>query len=102
MAATPESKVKAKIKKILEENNVYYAMPIGTGYGRSGVPDFLCCVEGRFLAIEAKATDKDKPTALQMREMKRIEDVGGGAVVIHEGNVDGLVNVLFIMKGKMK
>lgn len=102
MAATPESKVKAKIKKILEENNVYYAMPIGTGYGRSGVPDFLCCVDGKFLAIEAKATDKDKPTALQMREMKRIEDVGGCAVVIHEGNVDGLVNVLFIMKGKMK
>ena len=102
MAATPESKVKAKIKKILEENGVYYAMPIGTGYGRSGVPDFLCCVDGKFLAIEAKATDKDKPTALQMREMKRIEDVGGGAVVIHEGNVDGLVNVLFIMKGKMK
>ena len=102
MAATPEAKVKAKIKKILEENGVYYAMPIGTGYGRSGVPDFLCCVDGKFLAIEAKATDKDKPTALQMREMKRIEDVGGGAVVIHEGNVDGLVNVLFIMKGKMK
>jgi hypothetical protein len=102
MATTPEAKVKAKIKKILEENNVYYAMPIGTGYGRSGVPDFLCCVDGKFLAIEAKATDKDKPTALQMREMKRIEDVGGGAVVIHEGNVDGLVNVLFIMKGKMK
>lgn len=102
MATTPEAKVKAKIKKILEENGVYYAMPIGTGYGRSGVPDFLCCVDGKFLAIEAKATDKDKPTALQMREMKRIEDVGGGAVVIHEGNVDGLVNVLFIMKGKMK
>ena len=102
MATTPEAKVKARIKKILEENGVYYAMPIGTGYGRSGVPDFLCCVDGKFLAIEAKATDKDKPTALQMREMKRIEDVGGGAVVIHEGNVDGLVNVLFIMKGKMK
>ena len=102
MATTPESKVKAKIKKILEENNVYYAMPIGTGYGRSGVPDFLCCVDGKFLAIEAKATEKDKPTALQLRELSRIEDVGGGAVVIHEGNVHGLVNVLFIMKGKMK
>jgi hypothetical protein len=102
MAATPESKVKDKIKKILAENNVYYVMPIGTGYGRSGVPDFICCVDGKFLAIEAKATANDKPTALQLRELDRIEAVGGGAVVLHEGNVDGLVNVLFIMKGKMK
>ena len=55
MATTPEAKVKAKIKAILKEHNVYYAMPIGTGYGNSGVPDFLCCVNGKFVAIEAKA-----------------------------------------------
>ncbi len=41
MASTPEAKVKAKIKAILKAHNVYYAMPIGTGYGNSGVPDFL-------------------------------------------------------------
>ena len=94
MAATPESKVKDKIKKILEDNKVYYAMPIGSGYGRSGVPDFLCCIDGQFLSIEAKATDKDKPTALQMREMKRIEMSGGLTVVIHEGNLGYLEGVI--------
>lgn len=99
MAATPESKVKDKIKRILEENHVYYVMPIGTGYGRSGVPDFICCVDGKFLAIEAKATEKNTPTALQLRELGRIELAGGEAVVIHEGNVDGLASKLFLLKG---
>ena len=94
MAATPEAKIKAKIKKILDEHEVYYAMPVGSGYGRSGVPDFLCCVEGKFLAIEAKATDKDKPTALQVREMERIEVSGGLTVVIHEDNLDYLENII--------
>jgi hypothetical protein len=28
-------------------------MPIGTGLGNSGVPDFLACVNGYFVAIEA-------------------------------------------------
>ena len=50
---------------ILAEYDAYYAMPIGTGYGNSGVPDFLCCVNGRFVAVEAKAL-RGKATALQL------------------------------------
>ena len=30
MAATPEAKVKAKIKDILKAHNAYYNMPIGS------------------------------------------------------------------------
>ena len=52
---TPEAKVKEKIKKILKSYSVWYAMPHGAGYGDAGVPDFLCCYQGKFLAIEAKA-----------------------------------------------
>jgi pantoate kinase len=51
---TPEAKVKDKIKKILKEHNVYYAMPMGTGYGNAGVPDFLCCVHGKFWLSKQK------------------------------------------------
>jgi len=38
MATTPEAKVKAKIKAILKAHNIYYAMPIGTGWGNRIVP----------------------------------------------------------------
>jgi hypothetical protein len=89
MATTPEAKVKAKIKVILKIYDVYYAMPIGTGYGSSGVPDFLCCVRGRFLAIEAKA-GKGKTTALQDKNIKQIIASGGLAIVVNEDNIQEL------------
>jgi pantoate kinase len=89
MATTPESKVKAKIKAILKAHNVYYAMPIGTGYGSSGVPDFLCCIKGKFLAIEAKA-GKGTTTALQEKNLKSIRESGGLTAVIYETNLSDL------------
>ena len=81
MSMTPEAKVKLQIKKLLKEEKIYYAMPIGSGFGNTGVPDFLCCVQGEFLAVEAKANG-NKPTELQLKNMKEIRDSGGMAVVI--------------------
>ena len=93
MATTPEAKVKAKIKAILKAHNIYYAMPIGTGYGNSGVPDFLCCVNGKFLAIEAKA-GKGQATALQLKNMQAINLAGGYTCIINESNLENLTNVI--------
>ena len=97
MAATPESKVKAKIKKLLAEHDVYYAMPIGSVFGNSGVPDFLCCVSGCFFAIEAKAKG-NKPTALQEKHLKDIREAGGTAIVVDENNLDYLETLLKKLK----
>ena len=83
MASTPEAKVKEKITKSRKEHGVYYAMPMGTGYGNSGVPDFLCCAGGYFLAIEAKA-GKGIPTALQEKNLRDIKAAGGWTLVINE------------------
>jgi Holliday junction resolvase len=93
MAQTPEAKVKAKIKDLLKKYGVYYAMPIGTMFGKAGVPDFLCCVGGHFLAIEAKA-GKGTTTALQDKNIKQINDGGGTAVVINEANLTMLEAIL--------
>lgn len=85
MAQTPEGAVKAAVKKWLAEHDIYYAMPMGTGYGSSGVPDFLCCHNGRFLAIETKAPGKRKnTTALQDRQIDRIWRANGVALVIDD------------------
>jgi len=90
---TPEAKVKKKVRTVLEKCGAYYAMPVTGGYGASGVPDFLICIKGRFIAVEAKA-GTNKPTALQVSNMKRIEDAGGLAIVINEHNVDQLETIL--------
>ena len=97
MAATPEAKVKKQIRALLDEAAVYYAMPIGTGYGNSGVPDFLICAGGRFIAVEAKA-GKGKTTALQDMHLEKIRRCGGQAMVINETNLHLLREALLWMK----
>jgi Holliday junction resolvase len=87
MAATPEKKVKDKIVSVLKDEGVYYFFPATHGYGRSGVPDIIACVNGRFLAIECKAGG-GKLTALQVREVEHIRRCGGVAVVANEENWD--------------
>jgi pantoate kinase len=93
MAKTPEAKVKDQIKKVLDDLHAYYTMPIGVGFGNSGVPDFLVCIQGRFVAIEAKA-GSNKPTALQMYHMTQIRAAGGRAYVINEDNIKQLKEMI--------
>ena len=100
MATTPEAKVKAKIKEILKAHNIYYAMPIGTGYGNSGVPDFLCCVNGYFMAIEAKA-GKGTTTALQEKNLTNVRHSGGIALVINENNIGALDAKIKLLTGQL-
>jgi Holliday junction resolvase len=80
---TPEKKVKDTVKKMLDTYGAYYFMPATGGYGRSGVPDIVGTYKGRFFAVECKAKD-NKPTELQMREIKKILDAGGYAVIVNE------------------
>ena len=61
-------------------------MPIGSGYGNSGVPDFICCVKGKFVGIEAKA-GKGKTTLLQDKNLTLIVEAGGWAMVINEDDL---------------
>jgi Holliday junction resolvase len=87
MAATPEKKVKDKVKAILISEGVYFFMPATHGFGRSGVPDIVACVNGLFFGIECKANG-NKPTALQIREIEAIRRSNGVAVVVDETNWD--------------
>lgn len=86
---TPEAKVKKQVRLILTELNMYYVMPSTGGYGNSGAPDFICCLQGFFIGIECKAKD-NKPTALQLKNLQDIRNAGGFAIVINELNIDSL------------
>jgi pantoate kinase len=97
MAQTPEAKVKKQIKAILDKHGVYYAMPIGSGFGNSGVPDFLCSVNGKFMAIEAKAGD-NQPTALQQKHIREIRESGGIALVITGRNMGLLEGSIILLE----
>ena len=84
-----EDWVKLQIKKILRKYGVYWYMAPGGLHGVAGTPDFLCCVHGTFLAIEAKVVG-NKPTDIQNIQIAKIKKAGGIAVVIHQDNLDKL------------
>lgn len=93
MATTPEGKVKAKVKKILDTYGAYYFMPATGGYGKSGVPDIVGCYKGFFFAIECKA-GKGKTTALQDKNLDAIVATGGLTAVINEDNIDYTITLM--------
>lgn len=99
MALTPEKKVKNSVKAILDAEGVYYFMPPANGYGRQGIPDFVCSVEGWFMSIETKAKN-NKPTALQEREMDAIRTKGKGtALVVNEDNIEEVRRTIKLLRG---
>ena len=97
MAATPEKKVKDKLRKQLDEMGIYHFMPPANGFGRAGIPDVVGCYAGRFVAFECKA-GKGKTTALQDRELEKIRKAKGLAFVINEENVEQIKELLQWMR----
>ena len=89
MALTPEAKVKKKVKEILDQMEVYHFSPMQNGMGRAGIPDIIGCLDGQFLGIECKA-GRGTTTALQERELTRIQNAGGYALVVNEQNINQL------------
>ena len=93
MADTPESKVKKKVHAILKAYEAYAVNYIGGAYANTGTPDILACFKGRFLGIEVKA-GKNKPTHIQLSNLRRIEKAAGVALVLNETNLDVLKECL--------
>jgi Holliday junction resolvase len=97
MASTPEAKVKAAVKKMLDEMGIYHFSPVQNGMGRAGIPDIIGCFRGRFLGIECKA-GKGKTTALQDLELEKIRQAKGFAYVVNETNLQDLKELLIWMR----
>ena len=75
--ATPEGKIKKIIKNFLTTlgPDLYYEMPVPTGYGKSGL-DFVGCYFGAYFQIEAKAPG-ERPTVRQEFVLGRVARAGG-------------------------
>jgi hypothetical protein len=98
LTVTPEGKVKAAVKKYLQSQGVWFWMPVSNGMGQVGIPDFICCYNGTFLAIETKAPGKlSNVTANQQRVIDEIKTHGGLALVVD--SVDSLIPTIEFLKG---
>jgi hypothetical protein len=90
-----EADVKAEVKKVLNSygDKVWWFMPVPTGFGVQGVPDFVCSICGRFVAIETKF-GRNGLTKWQIKQMEGIIGTGAAHMVINEDNVDSLAAVI--------
>lgn len=84
MATTPEGRIKAKLDKMLKAEGVWYYSPQAGPFGVAGIPDRVAIVCGQFVGIECKADKTKKPTALQMKCMRDIEQAGGKCFVAYD------------------
>lgn len=82
--STPEGRVKDRIKTVVAQYfpSAYRFMPMQNGMGQQGL-DFYYCINGHFVAIEAKRAGKD-PTALQQEIMSDIARAGGRTYAVND------------------
>lgn len=99
---TPEGRIKEVVKQVLKQyKNVWYFMPVSGGYGKQGIHDFICCVNGKFLSIECKAGGKATP--LQQAVGYTIQDAGGTWMLFtHIEQSEALHSCLFNMGAQVK
>ena len=73
-----EATIQSKIMDYLKSINAYPVKIVAAT--KSGNPDIICCLNGRFVAIEVKQPGKN-PTELQKLKMDKITEAGGVAFV---------------------
>lgn len=96
-AMRKEADVKRRIQAALKRHGAWFTMPHQAGFSQAGVPDFLVCIGGRFLGIEAKFGG-NAPTAHQKRQLLSIRQAGGLSIVINDANVGQLESLLLAIK----
>lgn len=87
-----EKQVENKIKKWLEENNYWYFKVHGGAFQKTGVPDLIACVKGKFVAIEVKRSNGGIISELQKAQIQKIKDSGGIAGVA--SSIDEFLQIL--------
>ena len=101
--ATPEGKVKNKVKALLKAHGCYQFWPVQTGYG-SPTLDCLGCHTGDFFAVETKAPGK-KLTPRQKDTATNIRDAWGVVFVVGErqladGTYSGMADLEAWLQGR--
>lgn len=88
-----EKQFENKIKKYLNDNNIWHVKYFANGFTKSGIPDILACCNGYFLAIEVKA-ENGRPSELQLHHIEKIKQSGGRAVIVKPSQFEELKELI--------
>ncbi len=82
-----EADVKRVTRRCLAHfDTQFHFMPPANAYGKAGISDILCVIEGRPVAIETKF-GSNKPTVNQKNFGKAWADAGGLFLVVTDRNI---------------
>jgi Holliday junction resolvase len=90
--AQGESKLSRRIAAALTEQGAFAFKIHGSAYMMAGLPDIICCFQGRFYSFETKMPKTGKTSAIQTFIHQKIRDAGGVAEVVT--SVDEALKVL--------
>ena len=88
-----EKNFENKIKKYLDEKKIWYVKYFANRNTKSGVPDILACVNGRFVGIEVKATH-GRPSPLQIYNRDKIIESGGVSLIVYPQDFENLKKII--------
>ena len=79
-----------KVKLFLDDlDKTWYFKVWGGGFQRAGIPDIICNVNGHFVALELKS-DTGHPSALQLRNVRLINESNGIAMIVYPKDFEKL------------
>lgn len=83
MAQGPEKQFEEKLVKpfLKDLRKCWYFKVMGSMFQRSGIPDIVGVINGRFFALELKA-ENGKPSALQIFNIKQLRWCGAYAKIV--------------------
>lgn len=95
-----EKQFENKVKQFLKDEGCYFIKYWGGGtFTKTGVPDILCCCNGRFIGIELKG-EKGKPSDLQLYNIRKIAEAGGIGLILYPKDFDYFKNLIRSIKGE--
>lgn len=84
MAILPEELNVKEIEKWLKANNVWYQKNFGNQFTRSGVPDLIVALRGRFIGLEVKKHKGGKASPLQIYNRDWLEQTGNICLIVND------------------
>ena len=88
-----------KIKAYLKQQGAWHVKYFANAYTRSGIPDLICCVNGKFLAIEVKA-EHGRVSELQNYQIEQIKKSGGRALIVYPKDFEEFKQIVEELKNE--
>ena len=88
-----------KIKAYLKQQGAWHVKYFANAYTKSGIPDLICCVNGKFLAIEVKA-EHGRVSELQNYQIEQIKKSGGQAMIVYPKDFDEFKKIVEELKNE--